>query len=283
MNRPDYDFTKHIEVPEAWIEKALAVPSSCQEKTRISPFRCLIAAASVVLALGLSISLYFLFRNISVAVAPSPSSGDSRAPASVQEATVIPDYAAAPTALPTQPPAVQPTDSAPVVAPSQAPSQPAAPPVPTQRATAEPSEQPDIPAVDPTEPPAVVPDNPSTDPPAHTDPPTVPQIVSPSEKPITETGYHIEVMIPFDDPFIPASESDEDETIYCRVYSPSGYLIGDSDDYAPSHIAQTLWIGQTLYLYYIQPLPDNAYTAGAGPYQYVFYDSAGRTLLHGYC
>ena len=60
-------------------------------------------------------------------------------------------------------------------------------------------------------------------------------------------------------------------------------MIGERDWYASSHIAQLLWIDQENYLYYTTLLPADAYAAPAGRYQYVFYDSAGRTLLHGYC
>lgn len=294
-NRPDYDFSKHVKVPDTWIGKALAIPSAPAAEPR-GFFLCsrrIAAATSIVLVLGLSIALYFYIRNIDVGsdtVIPSapasvtsptgepqpPSSAVSPAPTQVEPTPPIPTEA--PSHTSTQPSTIVPT-----VPSAEAPSfiatdAPTVPPVTVPTETPPPATEPVIPPTEPA-PTSAEP----TAPPATIAPPTVPQIVSPSEDPAPETEDHITLCVPVDDPVIQICESDADETIYCRIYSPSGYLIGDSNEYAPSHIAQTLWIGQTLYLYYIQPLPDDPYPAEAGPYRYVFYDSAGITLAQGYC
>ena len=72
MKKPDLNFSKHVAVPDEWIEKALAIPSSCaspaapprRPRVFFLGSRRLIAAASIVLVAALSVSGYFLIRNI---------------------------------------------------------------------------------------------------------------------------------------------------------------------------------------------------------------------------
>ena len=64
MNKPDFDFSVHVEVPDEWIEKALAIPGAQAKKPRILrfPSRRLIAAAAVIPVLARGMYLYFSFH-----------------------------------------------------------------------------------------------------------------------------------------------------------------------------------------------------------------------------
>ena len=286
-NRPDYDFSKHVKIPDEWIEKALAVPSVPAGESRGFSLRSrrLAAAAGVVLVLGLSISIYFLIRKMSDA-------SDVVAPRRDQTATVPTESSPVPTetADAYAPTGTEPNAPIPTEAPSQTPTQPVPTEptaLPTEPAVTPTVQQTDAPVEPPTQPataPVVIPTEPATAPPEpSTVPPTEPNIPPPTDDPIPAAECDVEVLIPFALPIYQTSESDAEETIYCRIYNEAGALVGESDWYAPSHIAQMLWVDRTPYLYYTQSLPANAYTAAAGQYQYVFYDSAGKTLQYGYC
>ncbi len=75
LSKPDFDFAKYVEVPDQWIENALNIPNTAQQKPKVTPFpRRIAVAASIVLVTVLGISVYFLFRNKSpISVKPSNS------------------------------------------------------------------------------------------------------------------------------------------------------------------------------------------------------------------
>ena len=117
MKRPDYNFAKHIAVPDAWIEKALAIPSAVPQKPAvIAVNRRWLAAAGVVLALGLSVAVYFFFGNKNVlsthSAAAIPTDPAASAAADVS-ATQAPSAQPSGAGQPTAPPAEHQTETAP--------------------------------------------------------------------------------------------------------------------------------------------------------------------------
>ena len=63
MSRPDFDFSKYVEVPDAWVENALKIPDTAKNQPKALPIRRYVTAASIVLVIALGISVYFLFGN----------------------------------------------------------------------------------------------------------------------------------------------------------------------------------------------------------------------------
>lgn len=299
-NQPDYDFSKHVKVPDEWIERALAVPSApAAEPHRFSlRSRRLAAAAGVVLVLGLSISLYFSFRNISDtsdAVAPY-ADATAAAPTEItsQPAELFSEPTAAETDAPTVPPtpakstADAPSDApsnAPTLAPTVNPTDPGK--VPAVPSSHDPTTRPVTPpTTQPTEP-ARVPTEPTTPPAPPTEPPTAPSTeVDPQPAtdapPDSQEDYTlVEIMVPFDMPFAASVDSEESDKFYCRLYNSAGALIGDSNLFADSHRAYVFHTDRGSYLYYQQSIPTAGYASADSEYQYVVYNGNGATFLRG--
>ena len=282
-NPHDYSFSKHVKVPEEWVEKALAVPSAHPAKPHGFSLRSrrLAAAAGFVLALGLSILLYFYIRNInsvSPAVIPSAQPASASAPAvHPTSPTGSPAVIDAPTVLPPDAPQDTSVTGPATEVPSQPPTQlfPTAPPTTasqTEPLHTEPTISPTQPDIPPTQP--TVPSEEPISEPSTVDIPTE----GPNDDPSPSAENNVEIYAPFGLPIYQSSESDADELIFCRIYDEGGALIGESGWFGQSHAAQLVWIGRTPYLYYAQALPADAHA-----YRYVFYDSAGRTLKEGFC
>ncbi len=82
LSKPDFDFSKHVEVPDAWIENALKIPDTAQSAPKVTPFpRRMVAAAGIVLVTVLGVSAYFLFGNKNpIPTAPALPEADTVAP-----------------------------------------------------------------------------------------------------------------------------------------------------------------------------------------------------------
>ena len=78
LSRPDFDFSKYVEVPDAWIENALKIPDTVKNQPKALPIRRYVTAASIVLVIALGISVYFLFGNKSpISIAPTPKTDNT--------------------------------------------------------------------------------------------------------------------------------------------------------------------------------------------------------------
>lgn len=284
-NRPDYDFSKHVKVPDAWIERALAVPSAQARKPHRFSLRSrrLAAAAAVVLVLGMSISLYFIFRNIDeptgvvVPSVPSTVTQPTEATAHPTETDVRVPASHAPTAPPTEvnpdsPTAQTPTQPSPTV-PSASASEPAVPPVTVPSA------------------PATVPPEPATQPPEpHTDAP-VPPTEKPAEEPVSTpentptSDRSAEICHPLGSSYV--GSASEDDAIYCRLYDLAGNPIGSPNPFAAEHRAEIVWLSPddvsvgSAYLYYA--FSGTVETHPSEPLRciYVFYDRNGFEIARG--
>ena len=279
MTKPDFDFSKHIEVPDEWIERALAIPETHSPDFRrfsISS-RALYAAASVVLVLTLSLSLYFLFgnKNHEPPTAPSPTAHSVTQPT---ERAQEPSQDHPATQQSTQPA----TGAADDTTPSQA--APTAAGAPTSPTDAKPTQSPTHTAVKPTSP-----------------KPTQVTVVTPTEA-SWEDPSEAAAEPPDDDPNhteAPCSESFIDvyayvdagtiqqasasDKVFCRLYDSEGRLLGSRNLYDISHRA-TMYTsdsrGMTLGYYYamtdaeISRDSDDTFT-------YVFYTASGYTLASG--
>lgn len=249
LSKPDFDFSKYVEVPDAWIENALNIPKTVQKKPKVIPMRRIVTAASIVLVAVMGITLYFLFGNKApIPVAPkqtvatevqSVDMTDATSPtdhSSIQNTDRTVNYQAATssqTITPTSATQSATDNRAIIVTPTSSP---------TNGATAVP-----VPTISPaSEPPQDVPTNVLRPVPTQqpiTDPTTAP---SPASAPITEKTTQayipdiktLSLVLPFAEA-VTASE-DADGTLYCCVYDSAGNPLGDSDLYSRSH-----WIDVT--------------------------------------
>lgn len=287
----DHDFSKHVKVPDEWMEKALAVPYT-QPSLRVKLFsaRRLTAAAIILLVFGVSIGLYFYIRNIK-AMPAAPSATESiLSPTVSQSGTVGSDTplslthpgtgptvpASVPTqsaAAPTQAQPTEPSTAAPAVSPTQAHTQPS--PI-VQPTTGEPSGRPnEKPATSPVAPTSVPQISSGED-------PTDGQDIEPDPE---DSEKHIEIShTPAGNlPVSPANEGGDPKVIYCRLYDGSGKLVGEPDLYCAAHLAEWVFTDSGSYFYYEASIPDPdaagiAYTSDARTYTYEFYNKRGQVL-----
>ena len=286
MNRPEYDFSKFVEVPDAWIEKAMDIPNAQASIPRSVSFapRRIAAAAGAVIAVGIGLSSYFLFRNISSAptVLSSPSSSESSASSARQ----------------IQGSAGTESDIFPSEPSTNKPSPEAAAGLPTE-GTAAYHTEPDV-TSNQTDPTCEVPSEPQTQPPdeKHTEPSQAPE--PPVEIPVgenaTEPGLpqktddaerHAEIVEPLcalsTDAGYTANESYV--RIYCRVYDSSGRLTGDPDPYSEARLAQLFISGGQVFMRFDFVLTDIGAHSDSEPHQqlftYEFCDERGNILAAG--
>lgn len=275
MNKPEYDFSKHVKVPDEWIERALAVPKTHQAKPRVFLFssRRLITAASIMMVLTLSISLYFYFRNINTPVAVAPPPVTDTAPTEAgdvpvaSESTHEPFVSSSPSAHdPTEPPTTaETTPKDPIVSSQGSPTY-----LPTDPESVSPSPNPTSkPIVTPTEEPHTRPDSAPIE-----DSDSAP--TDGSESPAI--GDFVIVHTVERDPSEGYS-ADVQETVYCSIYDSLGNLIGDSDLFSGEHIAQIMRVNNEPCYVFTQERP--GYAAASAYYTYVFYNRNGLTLATG--
>lgn len=292
LSRPDFDFSKYVEVPDQWIENALNIPNTVQEKPKIIPIRHYVTAASIVLVVTLGISVYFLFGNKSpIPVAQNPTAAATEAqPIDATDATfpteqntvqstdstVNNQVATSSQAIPTTPATQVTTDSRGNVIPSptQTNDQPTVAPAPS--VTTAPS----------TEPPRDTPTNalrpsPTQKPVAH--PTTAPTAAPITEKPTQAYTPDIRTLR-LDLPIIDTAtvSEDSDSNLFCCVYDSAGNLLGDSDLYSRSHLVNINSGGYqsegVVYNYAVDydanKVPDNRFT-------YKVYLRNGTVVLQG--
>ena len=292
MSRPDFDFSKYVEVPDQWIENALNIPNTVQEKPKIIPIRHYVTAASIVLVVTLGISVYFLFGNKSpIPVAQNPTAAATEAqPIDATDATfpteqntvqstdstVNNQVATSSQAIPTTPATQVTTDSRGNVIPSptQTNDHPTVAPAPS--ATTAPSTEP--PQDKPTD--ALRP-SPTQKPVAH--PTTAPTVAPITEKPTQAYTPDIRTLR-LDLPIIDTAtvSEDSDSNLFCCVYDSAGNLLGDSDLYSRSHLVNINSGGYqsegVVYNYAVDydanKVPDNRFT-------YKVYLRNGTVVLQG--
>ena len=286
MDKRKYDFSIHVNVPDEWVEKALAIPAGYEKKRRTSVVtsRRIAAAAGLVLVLGLSLTIYFLFGNKTVvpSVLPSPTSSESSASSARQ----------------IQGSAGTESDVFPSEPSTDKPSPEAAAGLPTE-GTAAYHTEPDVTSKQ-TDPTCEVPSEPQTQPPdeKHTEPSQAPE--PPVEIPVgenaTEPGLpqktddaerHAEIVEPLcalsTDAGYTANESYV--RIYCRVYDSSGRLTGDPDPYSEARLAQLFISGGQVFMRFDFVLTDIGVHSDSEPHQqlftYEFCDERGNILADG--
>ena len=312
MKRLDFDFSKHIEVPDEWIEKALAIPAAEPVKPPLIALnRRLIAAAIILPVLGLNLLLFFSIGNKnSIPVRPSPTAASAGTPTESAEASPPSDSASiSPTASPTQPETQAVTQTAmelatdsegeiivitriittyveEVEATAGAASNPSSTP---SSHTPKPNETTDNPKPYPTAAPT---SHPATETGRPTVTPTQKATENPTEAPAPKPTEAATVVRPVTITCrLPSYESQETdpvaacadpESVYCRLYK-SGKLIGDADLYNDAHRAELIRsdTGATLYYRGSIPAPAGGYTAASSVYTYTFYDADGHILATG--
>ena len=299
LSRPDFDFSKYVEVPDQWIENALNIPNTVQEKPKIIPIRHYVTAASIVLVVTLGISVYFLFGNKSpIPVAQNPTAAATEAqPIDATDAT-----------FPTEQNTVQSTDS--TVNNQVATSSQAIPTTPATQVTTDtrgnvipsPTQTNDHPTVAPapsattapsTEPPQDTPTNalrpsPTQKPVAHpTTAPAPTTAVPPVEQPTeddppyelpTEDWYDPPTETPWEivlTATIPDAILRQGSPIYCRIHLSNGMPVGEWELYSDLHRAAVY--GSTAVY---EPLASGL-NLSHGKYNYYFYDSTGKTFAKG--
>ena len=279
MPKNEFDFSKHIKVPDEWIEKALAIPSSAPAQQHIRMSRRLVAAASVVLVLGLSIGLYFSFRNISVppAVAPAPAAASTPTEPTLSPVVIVTvtPTVSAPTDLP-------PTDAQ-VTFPTLTPTQIPTLPQPTSLTehpdevtpslpAAEPTEQPTQPAVQPTEANIT----------SQTVYPTDEADADPDDVAYTEICHPLFVAPDPDEPY-PLSVWEDLDDVYCCICDSSGRVVGDPDLYSADHRAVQVVSNDSVTLNYTAaiPRPDQSAAIASRRFTYRFYESDGTIIAAG--
>ena len=279
MSKPEFDFSKYVQVPDQWLENALNIPNTAQDIHRKKPvLRRYVAAASIVLVVALSAGAYFLFRNNTpIAVAPLPTAAtteaavDSTPPPS--EYPTIPATAAStqqPTEKPSQPSTQKPTVTAQTA--SSAPSQPTDAPSPLPTAaqpTAQPSTQ--RPTVRPTTPTAPT-ESPTFDKATEPAPETTPPVETPTENEWFPDEIELYASLPDE---IRLNE----EYVYCRIEDEQGKRIGDENLYSQQHRIK-VYEQYDVVVY----VPNSAYRGlklPHGDYTYYFYDRTGSVFASG--
>lgn len=245
LSKPEFDFSKYVEVPESWIKNALDIPDSVSEQPEVKPFpRRYLTAASVVLIAVLGVSVYFLYGNKSpIPIVPKSSTPAAEAPSETTfveapsaESGTVPDQTEPtqskekPSAAPTQPATQIATDSRGNIIITNRTDSTAAPTTSlTQAATESATQKPQpiqAPTAKATETASVTPASEPVIP--SSEPPT--QISAPDIRKLT-------VIVPSDMFHVEICDS-ENEPLYCAVYDNSGRLLGDGDLYSDSHLIE---------------------------------------------
>lgn len=282
MNEKNFDALKNIKVPQAWLDKAAAIPEEYPRKRAAFPLYRIAAAASIVLVSVIGV-LIFLFFGKSAPIVMRDS--ESAVSESVTDETVVGTTTAT---EPAETVAVLSTDAqgntivryieasdanTSGIQPTESQSASDAPTA-KQNGTEKPS--PTAPATEwvitPTEAPK------GTDPPKPTSPPAT-QEPTESYRPPGDTEFYGTFSIVDSET---ASGSGwnvaEDITVFCRLYDSNGNLVGDSPLYHPQREAVILsrFSDGTVCVYY-DPVVKGLQVTEDG-YEYVFYDVHGNEL-----
>ena len=289
MNKRNCDSLKNLSVPDALIERALAIPGTVGDPPLRLPWyrrpSAVASAAAAVIVIGVTVSLAALFETkpalqvkdsasvtetageTAPGVIPSapedtaPTAASTR-PAATEDAQPAPtenkDRKIAPTGVtptetvriaPTEPAHAEPTAPAPVPSPTPVPTEAPVIQIPTE----EPYEAPPEPtqSVPPTERPS--------EPPALEPEPTEPE----PKNELTPIGF-----------MVPLSSYSGSGDIFCRLYNSAGRMIGSEELFDESHLVYYTTGSGYLFLSYplsriSEPLPPDNYTL-------VFYDADGN-------
>ncbi len=311
MNEYNCNSLKNLPVPDALIEKALAIPETAEKAPAALPWyrqtKMIAAAASVVLVTAIGFTVYFFFGNKSpIPVAEySPVTASELQTESSSDGTQLIEAPTAPadsdrtdgrqnaSSVPTQPATQIIIDSrgrqivipASSTAPSDA-SSPATTPAATEPRQVDPT---DAPRPTPTQKPVVTPTTapgPTTAPTPTTDPAT--------EKPTAEEEWPdppVELPTeiwnnPTESPWaisltatIPYEIRSQQLPVYCKILRSNGTLVGDPDLFSNQHRASA----------YFNPKYDkavydpigNGLPLTYGLYTYYFYDGSGEAFATG--
>lgn len=275
LSKPDFDFSKVVDVPNAWIENALNIPNTPHKTPKVIPLRRYIAAASIVLVAALSVRIYFLFGNknpISVseneydamteAASDEPAFTAAPTDAAVADSTgnaaKDPPASTAPTLLSAQ----LSTDNRGIItAPthsSEAPVDASSAVPPTSAANTAPASPPDELRSSPTHPA-----------PKPTDHPEVPTAAPVTEKPTQAYAPDIKTLrlsLRAEAPTV-AEANEDDAALFCCVYDSNGNPLGDSDLFSSGHrvdISSSYQSDGVVYNYSVEydanQVPDNRFT-----------------------
>lgn len=285
------------------------------KREKVVPFaryrRTAAAAAALVFVSVLSLAVYFLFGNkpnTPITVSPSPHAATTPSAAQGESGGTEPGTAPSETTGEKKPDIIEwiesiftpPTQApnggnAPTISPTEkaaGPTVPAAtsphatekgtekpPQVPTQQSTPKPTQK-------PTQPPTDAPWEPIEDETRYDGPdlpvPTEGGSDEPWEPPVDTTEPQPTDPPSFTATFTASFSSDKlggSGTVYCRLYNSSGRMIGDSNVYAPSHIAAIVGeCGATVTASYTAP---RGLITQPGNYNYIFYNENGKRLAQG--
>lgn len=310
MRKPDFDFSKYVQIPDRWIENALNIPNTAKKAPKIFPIRRFVTAASIVLVTAIGISLFFLFANkstipvapvITVAYTETVSETSPVPTAPTQQSSVPTDGTFEPTkpldtAAPTQTATDNVTSAATAptapTADSQTPSQRPTEAVshPTQRATEKPTKPTQKP-VTPTQKPVTPTQKPTSAPvpttPSATQKPTKPpETESPGEdawiiiEDPSESSWGERSDVMFIDGKLVLSAGLTNQTrlneryVYCRIANANGTPIGDTDYYSKQH---RILVDRNRYSVSYIP-EDHGLTLPSGKYVFWFYDKNGKVF-----
>lgn len=309
MNEYNCNSLKNLPVPDALIEKALAIPDTAEKAPAALPWyrqtRMIAAAASIVLVTIMGFFAYFFFGNknpipvktdptVSVTDSPTNSASDGIQPTEMPTAPAgssSTDGRQNASSAPTQPATQIIIDSrgrqivipASSTAPSDA-SSPATTPAATEPRQVDPT---DAPRPTPTQKPVVNPTTapePTTAPTPTTDPATEkptaeeewpdPPVELPTENNPTESPWAISLTAT-----IPYEIRSQQLPVYCKILRSNGTLVGDPDLFSNQHRASA----------YFNPKYDkavyepfgNGLNLTYGVYTYYFYDGTGEAFATG--
>lgn len=278
MSKPDFDFSKYVEVPESWIENALNIPNTVNSQPKAFPVRRIVAAASIVLVAVLGVSLYFLFGNkspIPVApIKPTDSAQTMTETASVDTESVT--LTERMTTSATTPPSAPSTSAATQIA-TDSEGEIIVITTITTRTEHTPSDATPIspattqaPAVTPSEEPAVPPTQAATE-------ISVPTAPTPTEPNIRTLELNLRLS-----EMIATVAEDGDSTLYCCIYDSAGNPIGDPDLYSRGHLLDIRPDGyQSQEVIYHYSVDYDANTVPDGGFTYRIYLSSGTVLNKG--
>ncbi len=305
MINKNFNSISQFSVPQEWIDGALSVPQAEKRKKPVvfvKFSRTFAAVASLVIVCSISLLLFFLTEENAVPPIREPEStfevtdttDDNQSENSTDPGVIIKPTLENGETLPNgdnnirpsqDPSSVKPTK--PSISPPEKPSE--GPPLPTEPTEQPPTIAPDVPTEVPTDAPTEKPtsrptsaptEEPTdapTDAPWDPQPPWVEPTAAPTESPTEPSidydniGIHRRV---------DTSKLTGSGKVYCKLYSPSGSLIGDSNLFASSHLAIKGITDPSVTLVYYYPYRHMDITT-SGSYTFVFYNESGEELGRG--
>ena len=284
MNRINFNSLSAYKAPENWLDKAAAIPETCDHKRRVAlPIYRIAAAASIVLVSVIGLLTFLFFGHQAPITIREKDSGDVQS-TEADGSVPIPDdgsYPSLDTVLPTVPQVV-PTDAEgnPVIEPSTEPTtvkgkknSSATEPTESIRPTQNPVKATEF-AQKPTQGVSL----PTEAPVLSTDPPAPPATQAPTDgfRPPGDTEFY--GMFSLGDPGVVSGGQyvAENTTIFCRIYDSYGSLVGDGSLFSPQREATILskYDDGTVVAYY-NPVEKGLYIT-EDAYEYVFYDIHGN-------